>query len=367
MKFNFLPLCLGLIYGSSIYAAPEDLFLQADNFTEKTSSPFKLTLGLDAVDETIDFFDIRQNEGVTDNSTGDYLGAHLAAEYKFHPQWLLEGSYWYREIDYSQDTNTIHSTLLGIRYFPDFQLDKNNTLLFRASVWKNAADELNKLTPTAVNQKTFEQVTVNQPQDLNFQLDTVFSRKIDHMNQINIFTSFGFSKVEVKNLNIQAQSNGCLMNINIHSNNQFTGNLVQPCSIGNIPITQLNVSGDANEYGIDIQKDLNYESYYASFGGSWNLRFQNFESQLAYQYQYLWRNDIDDRVSNFGNQAIRDNHSLGGRFSYDFTPKITAFIKGELYHHNFVGHIPFLYNAVTASRLDKRYGLASLGVQFKGF
>ncbi|OTG72727.1 hypothetical protein B9T26_09615 [Acinetobacter sp. ANC 4169] len=367
MKFNYLPLLIGLIYGSSIYAAPEDLFLQSDIFTEQISTPFKLTLGLDAVDETIDFFDIRENAGIQDNSTGDYRGAHVTAEYQFHPQWLLEGSYWYRELDYSQDTNTIHSLLLGIRYFPNFKINENSVLFFRTSVWNNEADELNKSSPTEVNQRTFNQVTVNQPQDLNFQLDTVFSHQISPMHQINIFTSLGYSEVEVKNLKIQAQSNGCLVNINIQSNNQFTGNLAKPCSIGNIPVTQLNVSGNANEYGIDIQKDLNYDSYYASLGGSWNWRYQNFESQLAYQYQHLWRNDIDDRVNNFGNQAIKDNHSLGAKFSYHFTSHVTAFIKGELYQHNFVGHIPFLYNAVTASHLDQRYGIATLGLTIYNF
>ena len=44
-----------------------------------------------------------------------------------------------------------------------------------------------------------------------------------------------------------------------------------------------------------------------------------------------------------------------------------GFIKGEIYQHNLVGYVPFLYNGVTASRLDKKYGLASLGVTFHGF
>ena len=44
-----------------------------------------------------------------------------------------------------------------------------------------------------------------------------------------------------------------------------------------------------------------------------------------------------------------------------------AFMEGEFYQHNFVGNIPFLYNGVTASRLDRRYGLATLGLTFQGF
>ena len=37
MKFNLL-LYLGLLCGSSIYAAPEDLFLQANDFTKANTA-----------------------------------------------------------------------------------------------------------------------------------------------------------------------------------------------------------------------------------------------------------------------------------------------------------------------------------------
>ena len=367
MKFNFLLLYSGLLYGSSIYAAPEDLFLQANDFTKNISPPFQLTLGLDAVDEKINIFDIRKTKSLKDNNIGNYRGVHLAAEYQFNPKWGLEGSYWYREINYYQNTNIINSFLLGIHYSPSLETDKDDKLSFRASIGKNEADELSKLTRTKLNERTFEKINIHQPQDLNFQIDSIFSHKISQMNKINIFTSLGYTQVEVKNLNIQAKFNNCLIDIMIDSSNQFTGNLANPCSISNMLITQFNVSGNANEYGMNIQKDFNYDSYYASFGSSWNWRYQNFESQLAYQYQYLWRNDIDDRISSFGNQAIRDNHSLGGKFSYDFTPQITAFIKGELYQHNFVGHIPFLYNVFTAPYLNRRYGIATIGITINNF
>ncbi len=46
---------------------------------------------------------------------------------------------------------------------------------------------------------------------------------------------------------------------------------------------------------------------------------------------------------------------------YDFSPHVTGFIEGQVFQRNF-GDIPFLYNGVTASRLDKRYGLASVGM-----
>lgn len=363
MKYVFTTLGLGLFASFSAWAAPNDLYLQANTFTKNDSA---LSLGVDAVNDTIDFLEIRESEDVS-GSTGDYTGAHVHLTHKLSPAWELEGNYWHREIDYAKDTNTISSPLIAVRYTPDFNLEKNDALTFRLSAWGNFSDEIKKSTPTQLQNRTLEKIVVQDAKDWQLQLDSIFTRKIDHMNMVNFFTTVGYSKVEVDQLNLQGKVNGCLMDLQIQSNNQYTGQLSQPCQLGNLLIKELNASGDANEFGIDIQKHLNYDAFYAGFGGSWNWRYRQFESQLAYQYQRLWRKDIDDRISNFGASPIKDNHSLGLKLNYDFTPRVRGFIKGEIYQHNLVGYVPFLYNGVTASRLDKKYGLASLGVTFHGF
>ena len=367
MHFKLLISCSCFSLATQLCAAPNDPFLTAKDFHQKSKSPLQLTLAADAVNDTIDFLDMRESEGVTDKSAGDYKGFHLGAKYDINPQWSIEGTYWHREIEYSQDTNKIQSGLLGVRYIPDLNLHKNDALSFRASIWGNTADSMKKSTPTLVNGRTIQKVDVQDPQDFQFQLDAIFSRKLDPMNQLNAFASIGYSKVEISNLQIQAIQQGCLMNVNINGNNQYTGNLAQPCKNGNITVTDLQVSGNASDFGLDVEQDLNYDSYFTNVGASWNWRYKQFESQLAYQYQRLWRNKIDDRVSNFGNSPIKDNHTLGAKFSYDFTPEITGFVQGEIYQNNFVGNLPFLYNGVTASRLDKRYGLASLGINVRMF
>ena len=354
------------LFSSISHAAPNDAFLQSQNFG-KTVSPLTVDLSIDAVNETIDFLDIRESEGITDNSSGDYIGFQINTAYQINPEWSIEGSFWHREIDYSKDTNDLQTALLGVRYIPNVNLQENDTLALRASIWGNQASSLTKSTPTAANGYTFNRIDVKNPEDIQFQVDAIFSRKLDFMNQLNAFASLGYSKVSVDQLNAQAKYQGCNMDLVIHSNNTYKGGLNSPCNIGGVVLQDLNIEGNANEYGIDIEQDLNYDAYYASFGGSWNWRYQKFESQLAYQYQRLWRKDIDDRVANFGNNPIKDNHTFGGKFSYDVTPQIKAFVRGELYQRNLIGYVPFLYNGVTASRLDKRYGLASFGVQFHSF
>lgn len=366
MNLKTLCLALGACASGYTLAAPNDLFLQANDFKAQDSA-LQLTVALDAVNDTIDVFDMRQSEGVS-GERGDYIGGHIAAEYQLNPKWSIEGSYYYRDIDLAPDTNTIHSALLGVRYQPELPfLAHNDAIAFRASVWGNRSDELTKSSPTRVNTHTFDQVSVTKPQDLQLQFDALFSRKIDHMNQVNAFASLGYSKVEIENLKMRTLYQGCLADINVGSNNQYTGQLAAPCKIGGSTVHQLEITGDAKDYGLEVDKDLNYDSYFASLGGSWNWRYQQFESQIAYQYQYLWRQDIDDRVAQFGNSAIKDNHQLGLKLSYDLNPKMSAFVQGELYQHNFVGQIPFLYNGTTASRLDKRYGLASIGLRLHSF
>ncbi|MCX0339718.1 MULTISPECIES: hypothetical protein [Acinetobacter] len=365
MKLRITALAVGCMLVTITYAAPNDLFLQARELKD-TSSPLKVTLGADAVNDTIDIFDIRESEGGSGDQ-GDYRGAHIQADYQLNPQWGLEGRYQYREIDYDPDTNKIHTALLGVHYTPELNLSSKDAVMFRASIWTNQSDDLNKTSATRFYGQSFEKIKVNKPQDWQFQLDSVFSRKLDPMNQINAFASLGYSQVEVDSLNFRSRYRGCLVDVAVQSDNQYRGNLAQPCVIDGLLVNQLEISGNAEEYGIDVDKDLNYDSIYASIGGSWNWRYRQFESQLGYQYQRLWRQDIDNRAKDFGNTAIKDNHTLGLKLSYDITPKVKTFVQAELYQHNFVGQIPFLYNGITASRLDRRYGLATLGVTFHGF
>ncbi len=360
MNRNFLLFLSILTCSYQSYAAPADTFLIANNLL-KEEAKLNISLSIDAVNDSIDFLEMRESENISDKSAGDYIGFNIGTLYSFHDQWAIEASYWQREIDYSKDTNEIESAYLGLSYLPTSLNTKSSALKLRASIWGNQSDVLDKTTPTLVNSNTIDQVSVNNPQDIQYQLDAIFSKKIDPLNQLNFFTNVGYSKVEVDSLDLIVSYSGCPYQIHIPNNNQFIGKGITACG------ADTTITGPAQAFNLDVQKDLNYESYYAAFGGSWNFRYRKFESQLAYQYQHLWRNDIDDRVKNFGNSPIKDNHTIGARFSYDFTPQITGFIRGEIYKNNFVGNIPFLYNGVTASRLDKKYGLASLGIKLNLF
>ena len=65
--------CSGLFISLHSAAAPSDLFLQAKDLAAgPSSSALHVTLAADALNDTIDVFDLRENEGITDTSAGDY-------------------------------------------------------------------------------------------------------------------------------------------------------------------------------------------------------------------------------------------------------------------------------------------------------
>ncbi|WP_101494807.1 hypothetical protein [Acinetobacter sp. NCu2D-2] len=351
-----------LVLSSNLYSAPNDLFLEVSPHSEKLN----LSASLDLVNNTVDIFDIRESEGIKGDS-GDYLGVHLIGQYHINPEWLIDTQYWHREIDYSIDTNKLDTVSLTLQFAPERMQTNETQIAFRLGAWGNYANEIQKSTPTLINGKRIENVTVVNPEDLQIQFDAVVSHKIDFMNRINFFGSVGYSKVKVEQLDAIGQFNGCNAKVKLKDNNQLIGEILGRCVIDGLIIKTLDFSNLSNSLPINIDQDLNYDAYYASLGGSWNWRYKQFESQLAYQYQRLWRDGIDDRISTFGNSPIKDNHTFGAKFSYDFTPKITGYLQGQLFQKNLIGYVPFLYNGVTASRLDKRYGLASIGIQYKAF
>lgn len=357
---------LVIMCSHTVFAAPNDIFIMSKEFKNSVHK-LNTTISYDIVNDTVDIFDIRAKEGVTQNNVGDYDGFNLTGKYNINSLWSIETGYWNRNIEYNNEKNEINSGLIATRFSPNLNLNQNDHLSFRVSLWGNQASQLNKSTLTEVNGNSFQGIQVIDPKDMQMQLDVLYSKKLDFMNQLNLITSIGYSKVEIEKLKIQATKSGCLINIDIDKDNRYISDLAKPCSNNNITVDELHNEGDAEEFGLAIDQDLNYDSYYLALGGSWNFRYKQFESQLAYQYQRIWRKDIDDRVSNFGNIPIKDNHIFGAKFSYDIRPNIALFLKGELYQHNFIGTIPFLYNAVTSSSLDKRYGLASLGITLHSF
>lgn len=342
------------------HSAPNDIFLSA--IPEK--KPLRIEVAIDAVNDKIDVFNINKNNSKYENA-GDYKGAHTIVQYKILDEVDLETGFWRREIDYANDTNKINTWLISSTYKPDILFNSSDYLNIRLSSWGNYTDQINKTSNTKFNNYRFNNLQVNNPSDLQFQLDGIFSKQINNNSTINAYIGTGYSKVKVDDLNAQTIYQGCLMNLHVNGDNSFTGQLARPCKLKDITLNTLQISGAASNFNVDIQKDLNYSAIFANFGTSWIMQHDKFQTQLAYQYQKLWRDKVDTRVSSYGNNAIKDNHTFAAKISYDIYPNITAFIEAQFSLYNFVGTIPFLYNGITASSLDRQYGYSTFGLNFK--
>lgn len=122
------------------------LFLQAHSLSGNTQ-PVNVDVAIDAVNKTIDVFNVREKEGATTDNAGDYFGGHFIGKYQIYPNFELEAGFWQREIDYSQDANKLQSWLVATTFTPNLNLQKNDFLDLRFSLWGNYADQLKKNHP----------------------------------------------------------------------------------------------------------------------------------------------------------------------------------------------------------------------------
>lgn len=357
---------IALAGAGSARAASEDEFLLAEPTTGE-SDRFRVEASYDAVNSTLDVFNLRTRQGPLPDGAGDYQGGRVMVGYKFSPYWSGAATYWRRNITYGQDTNGIDSWQVALHFDPLAEPGARDRLLFRFSLWGDTAGALSKNSPTTVKGTTFNQLTVNNPNDIQAQADMMFSGQLNDYNTLTGFVGAGISRVTVGSINAQLRRGNCNFNVSINSDNMANGALAAPCSVGGVTLQQASFSTDASQFGINVGQDLNYTAGFFSLGGSWRWRYKDFGAHLGYQFQYLLRSDIDSRMSSYGASPIKSNHSLGLELSYKVVKNVELFVRGQAFLYNFVGTIPMLYNAATAGRLDRYYGYASFGVRFSGF
>lgn len=346
-------------------AAPNDVFLHAEPNVGDPS--FRGEISYDLMNDTVDIFNLRTRQGPVSGNTGDYQGGHAMLGYNFSPNWSGDATYWRRNIAYGSNTNAIDSWLLSLYYDPLAESLAEDRAVLRFSLWGDHADVLSKTSPTKVGGTTFNKLNVQNPNDIQAQLDAIFSSILNERNQFTGFFSAGVSRVNVDNVNASLQRGNCTFNVDIESNNIATGTLAAPCNVGGSQLLNASFSANASQYGVDINKDMNYTAAFLELGGSWRWKYNRFTTNLGYEYQYIKRNGVDKQVSGFGGSPITSNHTVGLDVSYKLNKKVDVFMQGQAFKYNFVGTIPFLYNAVTASRLDRYYGFTSIGLRFTGF
>lgn len=357
---------LSLCTGHAALAAPNDEFLHTEPNIDEPN--FRSEVGYDLMNDAVDIFNLRTRQGPVSAGTGDYHGGHVMLGYNLSPNWSTEASYWNRNIEYGSTGNEVNSWLVSAYYDPFALPMAQDRAVFRFSVWGDQANNLSKNSSTVVNGKTFNQITVQNPSDIQAQLDAIFSSILNERNLLTGFVSAGVSRVDVGNVDASLKRGNCTFNVNINSDNVAAGTLAAPCVVsGGGQLLNASFTENSTAYGIDINKDLNYTASYFELGGSWRWKYQRFTTNLGYQFQYLRRSGVDKRVSSFGGSPVTSNHTLGLDVAYKLTKQLDFFAQAQVFKNNFVGTIPFLYNSITASRLDRSYGYMGVGLRYSGF
>ncbi|MBI4867596.1 MAG: hypothetical protein HY816_11645 [Candidatus Wallbacteria bacterium] len=103
---------------------------------------------------------------------------------------------------------------------------------------------------------------------------------------------------------------------------------------------------------------LEYESSQWHFGIGVNWQFSGkFAAHVRYERLAIDR-DINDRIPG----VVDTNDIVRARFDYAILPEWTVNLQFDYFGSQLGGEVPFLFNELSASRFDKVYGYAGLGV-----
>ncbi|MFG0636434.1 hypothetical protein [Acinetobacter soli] len=336
------------------YAAPMDAFNTIPDFQPDRNL---------IVNTSFDYF--KANSKAKNDNQRDYTGFTLGSRYILNPNWYTDLNYWNRTIQYGASDNDFQSWKLGLNYVSDFTPSTNDTLAFGVSFWGNYADQFDKSSKTKYKNYTLSEASIKKPQDLQLQLDAIYSKKFNQNNTFNLFANAAYSKVKTEAISGIFSNKNCNFDIHIDKNNQLTGQLKSPCTLNNTTVNNITLSADARQYGVDIQNQLNYDAVILGLGANWQWQYENFKSLIGYNFQYFMR---DIPKESFIEQRERtSNHTIALELSYAITPEWNVYLQNQFFLHSFTGEIPSLYNPITAAAMDKSYNYVSIGIRFTPF
>ncbi|OGB60165.1 MAG: hypothetical protein A2496_12510 [Burkholderiales bacterium RIFOXYC12_FULL_60_6] len=338
----------------SVWSAPLDALLSADQL--HFAGEFRAELSVDAVNDTLDVLKIRGDDPLfAGTNVGDYLGQHVRLSYALNPKLFVEGGFWRRKITYRTDEESLDSWQLAGQYrvFGDQSSRLHGAL--RLSAWGNRSPSLKKNTPTQVGGRTVNTISIDEVEDTQTQLDAIASWRFNRKNTVSGFVGVGRGSVSTGNLSATyTSSNGCNY-ILTFTQTETVGQLAAPCSATGTVIGEFKTSQS-------VLPEFSYDTSYLQLGGSWLWQSGDWAMRAGYQFQHLNRGNVDNLITSRGGTSYQNNHIVVADLFRRITPHVALFVRGQAMSNQFVGEIPFIYNSVTASKFNRKYGLVSFGV-----
>jgi hypothetical protein len=341
---------------STSTAAPLDGLLTAH--PEQFSKKGYVELGYDAMNKTLDVFDIRnQDASLSGTNIGDYQGAHIRAGLSLTPALWLDGGLWRRKLDYRADQVEIDSWQVAGQYRVLDGKGVVPALGLRLSAWGNRSGDLTKSSPTTVQGVTLDSVSVNSPEDLQVQLDLVGSWNPGKAHEVTLLAGVGSSRVRVGEVTASYVERGCLYDV-VFGPTSVISTKAQPCDTNSV--NGWSLPNDA--FGINVSQETQYNSRYAQLGLTYAWKSRRFMLRGGYTYQIFKRDYIDDAIRARGGQAYEASHTLTGEVTMLASKRMAVFLRGTAMSNQLLGEVPFAYNTLTAHRFDKVYGIVSAGL-----
>ncbi len=325
---------------------------------------FEISIGAIAVNDSIDFLDIRDDllagTRALEGDSGDLTGQR--AEVHFGITSYLSAFYRRQEQDLKIDIGDIKSinltdiddglsttsTAYGLKWVFYETPNKDKSKPWRAASleltrtqnstddYEGMLDRINLSGNITVNFTTPQTFRVKSMEDDGWQARVLYSFPIT--DSLGVSTWAGYAK---------------------SSSSSGTGS--------DIPVPSLAPAFE-QEFAIDDRQIM------AGMGLNWQIT-DRMPLQLSYEYIKINSSDLtvtDNpsnvllpsflRGNNLSNFNADTNHTLRGSLSYWITPRIHASLTGKVFSNQFLGLIPHYNNPLTGSFSDNPYGYVGLQI-----
>ncbi|SOZ63386.1 conserved exported hypothetical protein [Cupriavidus taiwanensis] len=293
-----------------------------------------------------------------------YQGGHLRLGYKLSPAWSLEAGYWRRHVSHGDDSAGIDSWLASTSYGLISTPDAGRKLTLRLSAWGNYTGSLRKSGAMPGNK--LADYSIAHPNDTQVQADLIYTGRPWPGQALTGFISGGYSWVRAGDIQGTLKQGSCLYNVRVSADNMATGTLAAPCRMGRATVPSGSFRLNAADLGVDAGNSFNDSGAFIGAGGSWRWGHGAWSLTAGYHVQYFFR-ELDNRYMAYGSARTQFNQTVLLQASYAINRHVDVFVRGQGAQNSLMGYVPLLYNPVTASRLDRTYGLFSLGLRISGF
>ncbi|MBF0613852.1 MAG: hypothetical protein G8237_06760 [Magnetococcales bacterium] len=352
-------------------AAPLDEFLTANPGFQPWHGEGEL--GVDLMNSTVDLFKLRGDPDPRNPAIGDYRGVHLRGGLALTRRLWVDGGAWSRKIITPYDNGESLTLQGGMQFQVAQAFGAFPAVALRMSGWRDSASEAVKGSSTTVTlggvTGTAQQIRVAEPRDEQLQWDLISTWNLSNQSTLSFSLGYGKSRVDFDNLFITDLSTDALSvsgqflikpHTELNGSRGISGVCVSACD----RVLDFTVT-DTNGQPVPDGLAIGYQSDYFQVGGMYAWLSPEWRARLGYRF-VKWNRDVDTYVTQMGKAVIDSNHFLTGEVGYKpphkFFEHVGFFLRGQVMMNQFVGEIPFTYNAFSAHKFENRYGLITVGV-----